>query len=421
MDRADIYRARWVVPMTSATANDGSDVIDGGWLRVRDHHIVEIGHGTPGEPHHDLGDVAILPGLANAHTHLEFADLTAPIGKPGMALPDWIAAVIAHRRRPNAVAEDKLYAVLAGLAKSWRSGIGWLGEIATKPWLEPQHWGVLSRTPKAMDLTLFSEVLGLSDEAQAAALDWAAVQGRLWASDANAEGVTPAISPHAPYSTPMPLVEAAVSWAKLQHAPVAMHLAESLEEMELLRDGRGPFRGMLEGLSLWRPEYFPVTGGCRAYLERLAKAPSALIVHGNYLERDDWQYLAQQPHMHVVYCPRTHAFFQHAEYPLAEMLKAGVRVVLGTDSCASNPDLSIWSEVRHVAEHHADVDPWDLLAMVTRRGATALGHDGAASLRPGQPARFVSVPVQSTSPSELATALMVAPAVTPHWSPALQH
>ena len=86
----------------------------------------------------------------------------------------------------------------------------------------------------------------------------------------------------------------------------------------------------------------------------LADAPRALVIHGNYLDRDEHEFLAAHAdRMSLVYCPRTHAYFDHPPYPLAELLAAGVRVALGTDSRASNPDLNLLGEMRHVARTHA--------------------------------------------------------------------
>jgi cytosine/adenosine deaminase-related metal-dependent hydrolase len=113
------------------------------------------------------------------------------------------------------------------------------------------------------------------------------------------------------------------------------------------------------------------------YLARLATAPRALVVHGNYLSDEEVFFLAQHAAtMSVIYCPRTHDFFRHAPYPLARMLSQGVAVAVGTDSRASNPDLGLFEELKFIASHHSAIAPDRILELGTFSGARALGLDG---------------------------------------------
>ena len=170
-----------------------------------------------------------------------------------------------------------------------------------------------------------------------------------------------------------------------QRAPLALHLAESPEEIELLGRGRGPLRALLELRGEWDAQAFP--GGIRPihYLRQLTGAHRALVIHGNYLDDEETALLGRHAaRMAVVYCPRTHAYFAHDPYPLEKMLAAGVCVALGTDSRASTPDLSILAEMRRVLDRHPDVDGQHVLQMGTLNGARALGRDQHfGSLAPG--------------------------------------
>ena len=117
-------------------------------------------------------------------------------------------------------------------------------------------------------------------------------------------------------------------------------------------------------------------------------ADYALFVHANYLEPGICR------GRNVVYCPRTHAAFGHHPYPLKEFLDGGARIALGTDSLASNPDLSVLAEARHVRERHAQVPGDTLLRMITLNGAQMLGWDAVAgSLEPGKSADLAVVPI----------------------------
>ena len=180
-----------------------------------------------------------------------------------------------------------------------------------------------------------------------------------------------------------------------------MHLAESREELELLASGTGPFRRLLEDLGVWSPEVFP--GGWRSldYLQRLADAPAALVIHGNYLDREEVDFLADhRANMSLVYCPRTHAYFRHERYPLAEMLERGVNVALGTDSRASNPDLNMRAEMHFAAHAHPEIPPAKILEMATLCGARALGTDAeVGTLEPGKLANVALVKLPRARPA----------------------
>ena len=124
-----------------------------------------------------------------------------------------------------------------------------------------------------------------------------------------------------------------------------------------------------------------------------ASAPRSLVIHGNYLDYDERAFLAtHRDRMSLVYCPRTHAYFLHPPYPLAEMLAGGIQMALGTDSRASNPDLNMLAEMRHIARTHSETDPQEILRLGTLAGATALGrYKETGSITPGKLANLIAV------------------------------
>ncbi|MEL6105786.1 MAG: amidohydrolase family protein [Planctomycetota bacterium] len=352
-----IYSARWVFPIDQPP-------IQGGFIRIVDDRIVEVNSLRNASLRvantHDLGDVAVLPKLVNAHTHLEFSDCRQPIGDPGMSLTKWIARVIQARGRCSQ--SERESNVARGLEESFRAGVGYIGDIATTPTRYPESpVGVVS----------FAEVLGLSqdrsDERFASALAH-------HASLDKTASVRFAVSPHAPYSTPTPLVERCVDLAVKQDVPIAMHLAETPEERQLLETGGGGFADSLRNAGVWRDGLFPHVGSqpIRAIIRQLSAAPRVLLIHGNDLQTSEIEELAGFPKMSVVFCPRTHAFFQHPPHPVADLLRAGVSVALGTDSRASNPDLSVWREVQFLLQRRGDLEPADVLKMATASGGDAL-------------------------------------------------
>lgn len=178
-----------------------------------------------------------------------------------------------------------------------------------------------------------------------------------------------------------------------------MHLAESNDEMQLLENHQGPFRELLEQLGLWTDENFSTCSCPGDFLELLSNASRALIVHGNYLNRDDLHRIRTQSNvLKLVYCPRTHNFFGHEQYPLEWIRQLGIELALGTDSRASNPDLSIWNEMEFLLENQSEFSPLEILRLGTLNGAKALGlEDSLGTLQPGKLARLFVAPLAGES------------------------
>jgi aminodeoxyfutalosine deaminase len=365
-------RARLVFPVEGPPLANGLITIAG-------PRIVAVGENLSSAPPIDLGHVAILPGLVNAHTHLEFSDLDAPLGEPGQPLPAWIEQVIAFRRASPPQGRSPLE---RGLEECRREGITALGEIQTQFVLDPQ-------IEPPLDWFAFAEVIG--GEPQRIEPLLAAARESLHSASGSRRRA--GISPHAPYSVHPELFARLVELANQANAPVACHVAESREELEFLYDGSGGFQRLLEKLGItWPAASIPRGTRPLDYLRVLARAPRALVIHGNYLADDEVALLAAHEQIAVVYCPRTHRYFGHPRYPLPQLLAAGVEVALGTDSRASNPDLSLLAEMRYVATAFPEVSPAQVLELGTLAGARALGiAEDSGSLRPGKYANLAVI------------------------------
>jgi cytosine/adenosine deaminase-related metal-dependent hydrolase len=351
-----------------------------GFVTLEGERIVSVGTKPEASQVTDLGSVALLPGLVNAHTHLEFSSLPQPLGVPGMPLPDWIRLVIAERAKRNFTPD---VAIAAGLRESRTRGVTMLGEIATGDAVAYAE----------SDATVFVEVIGFSKARAESSL--AATSARLEELKNIQPKLQTGISPHAPYTVSHQLLQQLIALARERHLPIAMHLAESAEELGFLRDGTGPFQTLLAERSMWDADAVPRGSRPLDYLRHLAHAPRALVIHGNFLDAEERSFLAtHRDRMSLVYCPRTHEYFAHPVYPLAELLQAGVNVALGTDSRASNPDLNLLAEMRHIAQTYRSIDPHEILRIGTIAGAEALsrGHE-MGSLGPGKLANLVAIPI----------------------------
>jgi aminodeoxyfutalosine deaminase len=373
-------RGRYVFPV-------GGDPIPDGAVSIEGERIVACGAGGSPAPREtsDLGNVAILPGLVNAHVHLDFSDLPAPLGHRGIEFVDWIRCVRTFRQRPARMDRQP---VSLGLAESLRGGVTTLADI-----VQPNQPLAASQN----DVTALLELIAPTADRVAAAVELAK-------SHLNTSGPR-GLSPHAPYSVHPNLLSAVIDLSKRHKIPVAMHLAESPAELELLRHGGGPLRSFLEEIGAWDATAIPHGSRPIDYLRLLAGADRAMVVHGNFLDDEEIALLGGADRMSVVYCPRTHDWFAYRDYPLEKLLAAGAQVALGTDGRGSSPDLSLLGEMRCAAQKHPGVPLAEILKMATIHGARALGREmEIGSLAPGRRAdlAIVALPDRSAAdPHEL--------------------
>jgi cytosine/adenosine deaminase-related metal-dependent hydrolase len=286
--------------------------------------------------------------------------------------------------------------VAEGLRECREHGTVAVGEISTADDADPVY---AANRPRCV---VFRELLGLSPERTAEQMRLAVAH--LDAAPTGAKSrVVRGLSPHAPYSVRPELFRQAVSLAAAYRAPVAVHLAETTAERELLERGTGELAEMLREFGVWHDGLFPGEPLVES-LKTLAAAPRGLVVHGNYLTDEETDFLAGCPHLTVVYCPRTHGYFGHSTHPWRELLRRGVRVALGTDSRASNPDLDLWREAVFLHRLHPDVPPAEVLRMATVAGETALFGTAASGLtgRRADELTLVDLPaVSDTDPYRL--------------------
>jgi len=371
-------KARYVFPVRGEPIADGV-------VTIADGHIVRVGKADGQSSLVDLGNVAILPGFVNVHTHLDLGELDQPLGTPGNGMADWIRGVIDFRRRAGG---SPLAAVERGLRECTAHGVTTLGDIVQPGCAWPP---TATGTP---DVTRFLELIAPTAERVPPVLELARAHLEHAAAS---HGGRVGLSPHAPYTVHPDLLAAAISLSAARRIPLAFHLAESPDEMQLFESAGGPLRELLDELNGWDPRL--VRPGTRSldYLRKLCGAHRALVIHGNYLDEEEIALLGRHAaRMAVVYCPRTHARFGHRRYPLEAFLAAGATVAVGTDSRASSPDLSVLAEIRSVARQYPQIGRDVVLELGTLRGAKALGLDAdRGSLEPGKRADMAAIRLPS--------------------------
>ena len=385
--------ARYVLPVEGEPIPDGR-------LTIRGGRIAAVGPAEMALADVDLGNVALLPGFVNAHTHLELSGLGNNSTGTTEDQVEWLARVIAHRRSKGA--GDLASAVDRHLEAALDAGTTLLADTTTAG----MSWGAIASAP--VRAVVFAEVLGLRRmrglETNRDAWEWI---GALSPSDQVLANARPGISPHAPYSTAGWLYHRAAS----TRLPLSTHLAELPEELELLGFRRGRLRGFLEDLGAWDEDWEPIGPEPADYIRQGSlREADWIVAHGTYLEPADFWQLRPEAGLDghrvaVAYCPRTHARFGHRPHPFRAMLQRGVVVCLGTDSLASSPSLGILDEIRHLRRVDPSISGPLLLTMGTLFGAWALRAETVTgSLKAGKAAdlAIVSLPdVEADDPYSL--------------------
>ena len=363
-----ILRARTILPVSQSPVENGAVVISGNRIRAigawPDLKPVAGGKIT------DLGDVILLPGLVNAHCHLDYTDMAGQLPPP-KKFTDWIAAITAAKFIRSRA--DYARSWLRGARMLLKTGVTTVADIEAAPDLLPDVWDA---TP--LRVFSFLEMTGIRARRNPREILREAVAK----IDSLAHPRCRAfLSPHAPYSTLPELLELAADISRRRKWRVSTHVAESDQEFEMFTKACGAMHAWLR-----RNERDNSDCGHGSPVKHLARAgmlgENLLAIHVNYLARGDARLLGEN-RVHVVHCPRSHDYFRHTAFPRQRLAAAGVNVCLGTDSLATvlktgrqKPELDMFAEMRELAAKDGTISPATILRMATVSGAKALGLTG---------------------------------------------
>ena len=371
------YIADWVLPITGPPLRRGRVDVDNG-------RVVGVGSldaVTPaGAIVVELGATVVLPALVNAHTHLELSGLRGRV-PPASAMPEWVGSLLARRAESG---PPDAPAIRRAIDEARASGTGLFGDVgntlAAVPILATA--GVAAR--------VFREVLAFPDTGAAAVVEAAVEETR---AVTTTERVRVGLAAHAPFSV------GRVAFAALDAAirasfdgPRCIHLAESPDELEFLRTGRGAWRDLLERVGHWVPGWVPPACGPVEYLDRVGwLRPGLITVHGVQLTDAELALLVGRG-VTLVTCPRSNVWTGVGHPPIDRFIRSGVRLAVGTDSLASAPDLNVFAELELMRRLAPSVSARRLLACATIRGAEALGFAGEfGQITPGTIAALITV------------------------------
>ena len=383
--RVQILRSRVVLPVWRPPIEDGAVVVSGSrivavgdWRTLRTEFTGTVC---------DLGESILMPGLVNAHCHLDYTHM-AGLFPPRKSFCDWI----------KLITTEKAHWTYSDFAESWldgakmllRSGTTTVADIEAVPELLPDVW---ESTPLRV-LSLL-EMTGVRSRRNP---DHILNESLRTIQSLRHDRSSAGISPHAPYSTTPRLLRRSAAAARKRKLLVATHVAESATEVEMFQHGRGEMFEWLE-----RNGRDMSDCGRGSPIQHLARqrlfGPNLLAVHVNYLASGDARLLADKK-VSVVHCPRSHDYFRHSPFPYRKLASTGVNICFGTDSLATlrlprrgKPELNVFREMQHFANNNLTVPDYKILQMATLNGARALGLAGlTGELRANTWADLIAIP-----------------------------
>lgn len=370
------FRAAWVLPI------DGPPIRHG-VVSVDDGRVASVGTSAATDVT-DLGDVAVLPALVNAHTHLELSYLHQRV-PPSRDFAEWVGTVLRLRAESaDTEAPRILDAARQAIRQAQAFGTGLFGDVSntlvTAPLLAeagaPAH--------------VFHELTGFTEPDPSARVRAA----RQRVDAVRTDDVRVSVAPHAPYSVSAALFSAIREDVDRHDSVSSVHLGESPAEVEFLRHGTGAMRRLLEDLGRWPPDWVPPGTSPVAYLSDLGFLDSrVLAVHGVQFDGDDLARLRALA-VTLVACPRSNLYVGVGSPPLEAFYAMDVEVAFGTDSLASVANLNMFEELAEARRIAPRAPARRLLESATLTGARALGFgDELGSLEVGKRALMIAVPV----------------------------
>ena len=378
-----IVRSRVVVPMVGEPIENGAVAIAGNQIAgVGRFEVVKASHGGDVL---DLGEQIVLPGLINAHCHLDYTVLRGQI-PPQRSFTDWIRAI--NSRKATLSEEDYVASINTGLAEVQKFGTTTLLNLEAFPEL-------LSRLSRPPPLRVWwcAEMIDVRERAPVREVsehlhDWFESHPE-WLGGFG-------LAPHALFTASEQLFSAASEISRKYHVPVTTHVAESREEMQMFRDAGGFLFDFLK--SIGRPlDDCGGTTPLSSLMQSHALDERWIIAHLNELTEEDFGLLARAKKFHIAHCPRSHTFFGHTPFEWQRLRTLGFNICLGTDSLASNSSLSLFSEMRELLRKETWISPRDALMMATVNGAHAIGQaDSLGRISPGFRADLIAIPSAQT-------------------------
>jgi cytosine/adenosine deaminase-related metal-dependent hydrolase len=381
-----IYRARYVLPITDLPIKDGEVCVREGVIAAVGQNLAAI---FKDEQVEDLGNSAILPGLVNTHTHLDYTVMRG-LAEDKPFIP-WLLTLVQYGARLNQ--DDFLASCRLGALQMVRSGITTIADASYT------GSSVHAAVEAGLRGIVCKETFG-GDPPDSFVDEMAQSIADLQEKASNRISV--GISPHTPYTSSEGRLRAVADMSRSNNLPVIVHLAESSDEGEAVSNASGPLAqfGNLAGVT------FHKTGvSSAAYLQRVGiLGERTIAAHCVHITNDDIAIL-KKTQTGVAHCPKSNAKLGVGVAPFKNMLSAGLKVGIGTDSSVSNDSLDMFEEMRFalllqraVCQDVSVVNTRQILEAATLGGAKVLGMDSIiGSIEPGKRADLIAVDISNAS------------------------
>ena len=382
--QSTVYSARYIVIDSQTILKDSALIVQNGVIKeIAPIESIRRKSNKSVELHSHI----LHPGFVNAHCHLDLSFLRGKL-KARQPFVRWLEAVISARK--TATKKEIDTGMLLGAKRLIETGTTTVGDISSD--------GGSTRILASIGLrgVIFHETLGYPKNVCDERLD--DLIKRFGATPAS-PFITHGVSPHALYSTSAKLMEDASRFAKKNSAPVAIHTAETEEEVLFSTKGSGPLKDFLDKMGLFTANSHPTSTPVFA-IKKAGALNSSLLIHLNHPARGDLAKI-KTDNAKVAYCPMSNKWFGRGDknHPLLKLLAAKIPVGLGTDSLASNNDLDMTAEMRQTLKNFVELTPSAVFDMATRGGSEALSlPKNFGTLRVGAPFDAVAI----KAPSHLA-------------------
>ena len=403
------YSSQMIIRGRTVTTMHGAP-IENGAIAVSGNRIVDVGRFDDITSRNtgnivDLGEQALLPGLINAHCHLDYTCLRGKIPRQ-KSFTDWIRAINAEKSLLSP--ENFLASINDGFEEARRFGTTTIANLTAFPELishvQPPIrtcWFVELidiRGPERANERVESAIRSLGKAGPGPVLPVTRKPGE---SGSEGEGgALWGLAPHALFTASKDLFCRCEEVAQQEHTLLTTHLAESREEMEMFRDASGPLYEFIKAIGRPMDDCGIETplGLFLGALGNLALSPW-IIAHLNELTDGDFDLLEESnSKFHVVHCPGSHNYFGHSAFAFERLHSLGFNICLGTDSLASNESLSLFAEMRAFQKKFSSVSAEEILRMVTVNPARALQQENTlGQIRPGFRADLIAIPCSTST------------------------